>query len=88
MVKKKEETRPLFWDWVRGRATLLFSRFCDIKQRRNCSFLTSSSIAITIKLNDPIVGSLVRDGSRIFNEIHSRGQILYGSFETSCNKIA
>ena len=31
-------------------STLLFSttaRFCDIKQRRNCSFLTSSSIAIT-----------------------------------------
>ena len=36
------------------------------------------------KLNDLIIGSLVRDGSRIFNEIHSRGQILYGiSSETS-----
>ena len=28
------------------------------------------------KLNDPIIGSLVRDGSRICNEIHSRGQFL------------
>ena len=41
----------MFPDWVRGRAvTILFAtttRFCDIKQRRNCSFLTSSSIAIT-----------------------------------------
>ena len=62
---------------TRKGSTLLFStiaRFCDIKQRRNCSFLTSSSIAITS------VGSLVRDGSRICNEIHSLGQILYGSF--------
>ena len=35
---------------TRAGSTLLFStttRFCDIKQRRNCSFLTSSSIAIT-----------------------------------------
>ena len=35
---------------TRADSTLLFStttRFCDIKQRRNCSFLTSSSIAIT-----------------------------------------
>ena len=35
---------------TRTDSTLLFStttRFCDIKQRRNCSFLTSSSIAIT-----------------------------------------
>ena len=34
---------------TRAGSTLLFStttRFCDIKQRRNCSFLTSSSIAI------------------------------------------
>ena len=35
---------------TRTDSTLLFStttRFCDIKQRRNCSFLTYSSIAIT-----------------------------------------
>ena len=35
---------------TRAGSTLLFStttRFCDIKQGRNCSFLTSSSIAIT-----------------------------------------
>ena len=35
---------------TRAGSTLLFStttRFRDIKQRRNCSFLTSSSIAIT-----------------------------------------
>ena len=35
---------------TRAGSTLLFSTtagFCDIKQRRNCSFLTSSSIAIT-----------------------------------------
>ena len=35
---------------TREGSTLLFSttaRFCDIKQRRNCSFLTSISIAIT-----------------------------------------
>ena len=35
---------------TRAGSTLLFSttaRFCDIKRRRNCSFLTSSSIAIT-----------------------------------------
>ena len=30
-------------------------------------------------LHDPIVGSVVTDGSRFFNDIHSRGQILYGS---------
>ena len=46
-----EETRPLFRDWVRGRTvpfcSLQHTRFCDIKQRRNCSFLTSSAIAIT-----------------------------------------
>ena len=35
---------------TRADSTLLFSttaRFCDIKQRGNCSFLTSSSITIT-----------------------------------------
>ena len=35
---------------TRTDSTLLFStttRFCDIKQRRNCSFLTSNLIAIT-----------------------------------------
>ena len=35
---------------TRAGSTHLFStttRFCDIKQRRNCSFLTSSSFAIT-----------------------------------------
>ena len=35
---------------TRAGSTLLLSttaRFCDIKQRQNCSFLTSSSIAIT-----------------------------------------
>ena len=60
---------------TRTGSTLLFSttaRFCDIKQIRNCSLLTSSSIAITRKT----IGSL---GRRVFNEIHNRGQILYGS---------
>ena len=50
---------------TRAGSTLLFSttaRFCDIKQRRNCSFLTSSSIAIQ---DDPIVGSLLETG-RVF----------------------
>ena len=63
---------------TRAGSTLLFSstaRFCDIKKRRNCSFLTSISIAIT-----SLTIRLSGDGSRIFNEIHSRGQILYGSF--------
>ena len=67
---------------TRTGSTLLFSTtltalFCDIKQRRSRSFLTSSSIAIK-KQNDPIVGSLVRDGSRI---LYNRGQILHGSFQ-------
>ena len=39
---------------TRTGSTLLFSttaRFCDIKQRRNCSFLTSSSIG-TVSMHD------------------------------------
>ena len=67
---------------TRTDSTLLFStttRFYDMKQKRNCSFFTYRSIAKT-KLNDPIIGSLVTDRSRIFNYIHSRGQDLYGSF--------
>ena len=36
-------------DWVRGWAV---PRFYDIKQRRNYSFLTSSSIAIKAKRSD------------------------------------
>ena len=51
---------------TRTGSTLLFSttmRFYDIKQRRNCSFFDCYN-----KLNDPIVGSLVRDASRIFHE--------------------
>ena len=33
--------------------------------------------------NDPIVGSLVRNESRVFNDIHSRCQILEVSNDTS-----
>ena len=31
------------------------------------------------KVSHPLVGSLVRSGSRFFNDIHNRGQILYES---------
>ena len=48
-------------------------RFCDIKQRRNCSFLTSSSIAIKAR-------SFVSDGSRIFNEFIVGVKSYMGSF--------
>ena len=44
-------------------STLLFSttaRFCDIKQQRNCSFLSSRLIQTT--------GSLVINESRVFND--------------------
>ena len=67
---------------TRTGSTLLFStttRFSDMKQKRNYSFLTSRSIAktsYTIRSS----GGVVTDGSRFFNDIHSRGQILYGSF--------
>ena len=52
---------------TRAGSTLLFSttaRFCDIKQRRNCSFLTSISIAIT-SLTIRSSGVLVETG-RVF----------------------
>ena len=45
-----QEGGGLFRDRVRGQAVPFCSqqpRFCDIKQRLNCSLLTSSSIAIT-----------------------------------------
>ena len=48
---------------TRAGSTLLFStttRFCDIKQRRNCSFLTSSSITIaslTIRSSGVLLGT-------------------------------
>ena len=38
------------------------------------------SFDLNNKLNDTIVGSLVRSTSRVFNDIYSRGQILYGRF--------
>ena len=52
---------------TRAGSTLLFSttaRFCDIKQRRNCSFLTSISIAIT-RLTIRSSGVLLETG-RVF----------------------
>ena len=52
---------------TRAGITFLFSttaRFCDIKQRRNCSFLTSSSIAIT-SLTIRLSGVLLETG-RVF----------------------
>ena len=64
---------------TRTGSTLLFStttRFCDMKPKRNYSFLTSRSIAKTSYM----IRSSGVDGSRFFNDIHSRGQILYGSF--------
>ena len=60
---------------TRAGSTLLFSttaRFCDIKQKRNCSFFTSSSIAIT-SLTIRSSGVML-ETVRVFNEIHSRGQ--------------
>ena len=67
---------------TRTGSTLLFStttRFSDMKQKRNYSFLTSRSIAktsYTIRSS----GVLLQTGRVFFNDIHSRGQILYGSF--------
>ena len=49
-LKALPKRRPCSGLGTRKGSTLLFSttaRFCDIKQRRNCSFLTSRSIAIT-----------------------------------------
>ena len=49
------------------------------KQQRKClNFVFSFDL--NSKLNDTIVGSLVRSTSRVFNDIYSRGQILYGRF--------
>ena len=48
-VEKDEEGDHVPGLGTRTGSTLFFStttRFCDIKQRQNCSFLTSSSIAI------------------------------------------
>ena len=41
-----------------------------------CSFLYDDDN----KVSHPLVGSLVRSGSRFFNDIHNRGQILYESY--------
>ena len=66
-------------DWVRGWAV----PFRSLQPR---GFATTTKLLIFIfsfdsnKLNNPIVGSLVGNGSRVFNDIHSRGQILYESF--------
>ena len=68
---------------TRTGSTLLFStttRFCDMKQKRNYSFLTSRSIAktsYTIRSSEV----LLQTGRVFKNDIHSRGQIL--SNETS-----
>ena len=65
---------------TRTGSTLLFStttRFCDMKQKRNYSFLTSRSIA---KISYTIRSSGVLL-SRFLNDIHSRGQILYSDKE-------
>ena len=52
---------------TRAGSTLMFSttaQFCDIKQRRNCSVLTSISIAIT-RLTIRLSGVLLETG-RVF----------------------
>ena len=66
---------------TRTGSTLLFStttRFCDMKQKRNYSFLTSRSIAKTSYTIDR--RECCNRRVAFFNDIHSRGQILYGSF--------
>ena len=65
-ARRRGEEGGMFRDRVRG---LLFSataRFCDIEQRR-----FDFSFDYYNKLNDPIVGSLVGDGSRVLNEIYN-----------------
>ena len=62
---------------TRTGSTLLFSttmRFCDMKQKRNYSFLTSRSIAktsYTIRSS----GVLLQTGRVFFNDIHTQAKI-------------
>ena len=63
MVKnKKKKKNKKKWDWVRVWKIVLFStttRFCDIKQTRNCLLYDDDD-----KASHPLVRSLVRSGSR------------------------
>ena len=53
-------------------------RFCDMKQRRNCSLLVFSFNYN--KLNDPIVGSPFRNRVRVINDFITMVSYMYGSF--------
>ena len=50
-----------------------------MKQERKYSYLTSRSIAKT-RCTIRSSGVLLQTGRVFFNDIHGRGQILYGSF--------
>ena len=74
MCCQEEEDHHVPGLGMRTGSKLLFSTtvwFCDIKQRRNRSFLTSSSIAITSKTIQS--SEVLLDGSHMFNEIHNSG---------------
>ena len=68
--QEQEQEQEDTWDWVRVWKIVLFStttRFCDIKQTRNClyvAFLYDDDN----KVSHPLVRSLVRSGSRFFND--------------------
>ena len=69
----------LFGDWVRGRAVpFLFSCRFDTPKTTTKLLTFVFSFDLNNMLNDPIVGSLVRRTSCIFNDfIVVKGQILW-----------
>ena len=77
MVKKKRN----MWDWVQVWKIVLFStttRFCDIKQTRNCLLLPSCTTTTT-RYKAICSSEDLLEGGRVFNDIHNRGQTLYDS---------
>ena len=70
---------------IRGTGYEFRKLFCSLQPR---GFVTSNTKLLVVaflydddnKVSHPLVGSLVRSGSRFFNDIRNRGQILYESY--------
>ena len=65
------------------------TRFCTVLRHKTTTkvFIYVFSFDLNNKLNDLIVWSLVRNGSRVFHDFMV-GQILYGKFEIFVSEVA
>ena len=79
--QEEEEERE-----IRGTGYEFRKLFCSLQPRGSVTSNNTKLLVVTFlydddnKVSHPLVGSLVRSGSRFFNDIHNRGQILYESY--------